>query len=436
METTMDARVKRVKTGGAGALATVAWRNVGRNRRRTALSVTAVGIAVFFNIFMTSWMDGMFKSIGEVVRVFDSGDVSAVSARYDQDREYYPVQYPLADTRDGAALLAAAAAIPGVEAALPRITAYATLFDSTVKHAVLWGLDIEAETAAHPMNITKRGDGLLEGRFPEPGKNECAVGAAFAKKAGLRIGDRIPLKTVSAEFSDKFWSPEVTGIFSFDYRNADESYILADVNRLSRVLGMDGGIQQLALFLDRPSEASRVRSELRGVLAAVPGSPGDDVVREWADNYWVAMWSSMTFLFVAVFLVFQIVASFLIINTILMVIHERIKEIGMMGALGMTRAEIVGVFFLEAVFLSVLGSLAGAAVGALVSWLGSLYPFDVNAIMGGGMKDLPMAGTLYTDFSLRSVAEGFAFGVLVSSACTLFPSLKSAFIEPVEALRR
>ena len=67
----------------------------------------------------------------------------------------------------------------------------------------------------------------------------------------------------------------------------------------------------------------------------------------------------------------------------------------------------------------------------VVSWLGSLYPFDVNAIMGGGMKDLPMAGTLYTDFSLRSVAEGFAFGVLVSSACTLFPSLKSAFIEPV-----
>lgn len=432
----MNATRIKTRTGGAGALATVAWRNLWRNGRRTALSVIAVAIAVFFNIFMMSWIDGMFKSVGEVVRVFDSGDVSAVSARFDEDREYYPVQYPIADSLEGDRLLAAASAIPGVSAALPRVTAYATLFDSTVKHAVLWGLDIESELKAHPFNITKRDDGLLEGRFPAAGKNECAIGAAFAKKAGLRIGDRIPLKTVSAGFSDKFWSPEITGIYAFDYRAVDESWILVPVERLSRVLGMNGGIQQLALFLDSAGDSTQVRASLERVLAEIPGSAGDDVVAEWKDNYWVAMWLSMTVLFVIIFLVFQVVASFLIINTILMVIHERIKEIGMMGALGMKRGEIVLVFFLEAVFLSVIGSLAGAFLGGFASWIGSLYPIDVNSLMGGGMKDFPLAGTLYTDFNLRSVAEGFAFGVLVSSLCTIFPSLKSAFIEPVEALRR
>jgi putative ABC transport system permease protein len=134
--------------------------------------------------------------------------------------------------------------------------------------------------------------------------------------------------------------------------------------------------------------------------------------------------------------VFQIVAGFLIINTVLMVIHERIKEIGMMGALGMTRAEIVTVFFLESVFLSVFGAAVGSAVGGAASWLGSLFPIDLETFTGGGMKEFPMARTIFIAFSPAILIQGFLFGVGVSAACTLIPSLKSAFIEPVEALRR
>lgn len=427
---------KKYKSGGFGALMTVAWRNVWRNKRRTALCVVAVAIAVFFNIFMTSWVDGMFDSIAQIVRVFNSGDVSVTSARYQEDKEYYPVQYPISDSTDGETILDAARAIPGVKAALPRVSAYATLFDSTVKHAILWGLDIKAETAEHWFNITERSDGIVEGRFPDSGANECAIGVTFAKKAGLRLGDRVPLKTVSAEFSDKYWSPVITGIFKFDYRPVDEAYIVVPIDRLSRVLGMDGGIQQLALFLENRQDSSPVRDQLVAALANLPGSSGDDSVLEWKDDYWVAMWSSMTVLFAIIFLVFQVVASFLIINTMLMVIHERIKEIGMMGALGMTRREIVTVFFLEAVVLSVIGAFTGCLVGGVSAWLGSMYPIDINSFMGGGMKDIPIAGTLYLSFSVKAIVNGFLFGVIVSSVCTLFPSLKSAFIQPVEALRR
>jgi putative ABC transport system permease protein len=135
-------------------------------------------------------------------------------------------------------------------------------------------------------------------------------------------------------------------------------------------------------------------------------------------------------------LVFLIVASFLIVNTVVMIIHERIKEIGMMGSLGMTRGEIVRVFFFESVFLSILGSLAGVILGGIVTFVGSLFPMDFNAMMGGGMKDYPISGTLFLEFGPGILAMGFFFGVIIASICTLFPSLKSAFVEPVEALRR
>ena len=424
--------MKRVKTkkGGFSALVTIAARNILRNRRRTILCVAAVGIAVFFNIFMQSWMDGMLKSIEDIVRTFDTGHVLAVSKSFEADQEYMPVQYPLSDGEAMDSLTAKAEAIPGVKAALPRISAYASLFDSVLKHAVLWGIDIERELEVNDFNLTKKTSGLVEGRFPLPDTNECAIGFSMARKAGLEIGDSIPLKTVSSQFSDKYWSPVITGIFAFDYRRFDEDTIIVPIDRLQRILGLDGGIQQLVLYADDARLSPVIRNELRAILGP------DALVREWSDNYWVAMFKSMTGLFLVIFGTFQIVASFLIINTMLMIIHERIKEIGMMGALGMTRSEIVAVFFLEAVFLSVLGALAGSLVGGLSSWIGSLFPLDLNTFTGGGMKDMPMSGTLYLAFSFAAVFKGFIFGVAVSALCTIIPSMKSAFIEPVEALRR
>lgn len=423
----MDERNGR---GGFSALAVVAYRNIWRNGRRTALCVTAVAVAVFFNIFMQAWIQGMIGSIEEVVRTYETGHVNVVSESFEAEKEYFPVQYSVAEDRSLSELISELEALPGVTAALPRITSFASLFDSTVKHALLWGVDMERERQVNLFNLTKRSDGLLSGRFPEAGANEAAVGAEFARKAGIKVGDSLPLKTVSAQFSDKYWSPVVVGIFEFDYRRFDEDVIIVPIDRLQRILVLEDRTQQLFIYGE---DAGRSR-ELKSAVASVLG-PGH-VVREWGDNYWVAYLRQSSVVYVVVFLVFQIVAAFLIINTVLMVIHERIKEIGMMGALGMTRVEIVGVFFLEAVFLSLLGAAVGTAVGGIASYLGSLFPIDLDTFTGGGMKEFPMAGTIFIRFSPAILLQGFAFGVAVSAACTLIPSLKSAFIEPVEALRR
>jgi putative ABC transport system permease protein len=280
--------------------------------------------------------------------------------------------------------------------------------------------------------LTDKSNGLVQGRFPAPDTNECAVGTVFAKKTGLSIGDKIPLKTVSAQFSDKMWAPVITGIYGFDYQKYDEDTILVDFGRLQRLLVLGDAAQQLYVFAEKATQSESVAKAVTGIL----GDGGDDVIRDWHDNYFVALMRQNMVIFSLVYLVFIIVASFLIVNTVVMIIHERIKEIGMMGSLGMTRREIVQVFFFEALFLSVLGALAGCAAGGIVTFIGSWFPFDFNAMTGGGMKEFPISGTLYLDFSPSILAGGFVFGVVVASICTLIPSLKSAFVEPVEALRR
>ncbi|MDR3335851.1 MAG: ABC transporter permease [Treponema sp.] len=423
------------KQGGAGSFGTlvkIAYRNIWRNMRRTILCITAVGIAVFFIIVMQSMMGGMNSGIEKVVRVFDTGHVSAASTDYEAEKEYMPVQYPVGNGGPFSELEAEIKAIPGVRAVFPRINAYATLQDSTKKHALLWGLDVEAETALNAFNLTTQGNGLLEGRYPAANANECAIGIGMAEKAGFKIGDRIPLKTVSAQFSDKMWSPEITGIFKFDYLKYDEDAILVDFRRLQRLLVLGDATQQIFVYAEKETQSKAIAAQVQKILN---GHEGSDVVRDWRDNYFVVMMQQSMAIFIVIELIFLIVASFLIINTVVMIIHERIKEIGMMGSLGMTRGEIVKVFFFESVFLSIFGSLAGVLLGGIVTGVGSLFPLDFSA-MSGGFKEYPISATLFLEFGPGILAMGFFFGVIIASVCTLFPSLKSAFVEPVEALRR
>ena len=412
------------------ALLVIAWRNIWRNTRRTVLCVIAVGIAVFFIILMRSWMDGMFNGIEDVVRTYDTGHVSVVSKQYNEDQEYYPVQFPVEEGESANALIDKIEKIKGVKAVLPRITSYATLFDSTKKHALVWGVDINKESSINHLNLTDKTNGLIDGRFAEDDKNECAIGITMAQKNGFKIGDQIPMKMVSAQFSDKYWSPVITGIYKFDYSRFDEDTIIVPIKRLQKILGLNDATQQLVIFADRTSHSTVIRNELTNLLS------DNSHITEWNENYWVAMFQSMTGIYLIIFAVFQIVAGFLIINTMFMIVHERIKEIGMMGALGFKRSEIVIVFFLEALILSMLGAAAGAIVGGTGSLIWSLYPIDMNSLTGGAMKDFPISGTFYLDFSVATIIEGFLFGVIITGLCTLVPSLKSAFIQPVEALRR
>ncbi|MDR1247951.1 MAG: ABC transporter permease [Treponema sp.] len=426
METMNGAR----KRGGFFTLALIARRNILRNMRRTLFCVAAAAIAVFFTVFMQAWIKGMTDNIEEVARVFDTGHVSVVSARYEEEQEYYPAQFPVSGGLSVAELERLALDIAGTRAVLPRITAYATLQDSNVKHALLWGIRVREELALNHFNLTRRDDGLAEGRYPETDANECAVGFRMAEKAGLAVGDRLPLKTVSAQFSDKMWSPVITGIFKFDYAKFDEDVIIVDFARLQRLLVLGEGTQQLFIHTENPARSRAVAARLKALLGE------EDVVRDWRDHYMVIYMRQSMMLFVVVYLVFLIVASFLMVNTVVMIIHERIKEIGMMGSLGMTRGEIVLVFFLEAAFLSVLGSLAGCFLGGLAIFGFSFFPLDLSFFTGGGMKEFPMSGTMTLAFDPGILLQGFVFGVAITSLCALFPSLKSAFVEPVEALRR
>ncbi|MDR0527716.1 MAG: ABC transporter permease [Spirochaetaceae bacterium] len=423
--------MNHIKPSGTSALLTIAFRNIFRNKRRTGFCVIAVGTAVFFIVFYSSMIAGTINSIREVVRVFETGDIRIVSRQFEAESEYSPVQYPAAQGQSLNTVIAEIMAVPGVKAVFPRINTYASLMESSIKHAFIWGLKINEEIKLNNFNLTERNSGIIEGRYPSPGSNECAIGARLAEKAGLKIGDEIPLKTVSSQFSDKLWSPVVSGIFSFDYAKADGEVIIADYERLARLLVLNDETQQIIVYAENPDKLKKIVSEIEKITGE------DNSVTEWNEQYWIVLMNMYQPFYFCLYLIFLIVACLLIINTVTMIIHERIKEIGMMGSLGMTRKEIVEVFFFESVFLSMAGASAGVIAGGILTGILSNFPLRWTSLTGEStFSAMPAANSIFLQFSLLDLAKSWCLGVVTASIFTLLSSLKSAFVRPVEALRR
>ncbi|HOV13000.1 MAG TPA: ABC transporter permease [Spirochaetota bacterium] len=420
---------EKLKTGGLLYMIMIAYRNIYRNKRRTILCIVAIGISVFVIVGMMGLINGMVESSVKTIQVFETGHIQIGTKDYYTKEEFKPVFYPL--EVDGILIdfIDEISKIKGVKYVSPRIASFATFVDSKVKHGVIWGIDTEKEFKNNIFNLKNKSNGLLEGRYPIESENTCAIGERLAKKMGLKIGDKVQMKVISSQFSDKFFNPVIVGIFDYDYIATDENYVIVPFDRLQKVLTLKNKTQEIMVYLNDYNKASEIKKEILTKIEK------DDIkIRMWSEHYYMVMLKQISIMYIIMYLVFIIVSSFLIINTVLMMIHERMKEIGMMGSLGMTRFEIVEVIFFEAVFLSLFGSLFGALMGGALNLVISNYPIDLVSMSGG--MDMPMGNTLFVKSSFEYIFKGFLFGVVISSLCTIIPSLKAAFIAPVEALRR
>ena len=130
---------------------------------------------------------------------------------------------------------------------------------------------------------------------------------------------------------------------------------------------------------------------------------------------------------------FYILGSTVIISTTMMVVFERIREIGTISAMGMTQKEILKLFFLEAFQLSVAGALAGLVLGIITVLPLSSIGIDLRATMD--QLDMGVSGMIYPRLNIRSLFIVPLGAILVSSLSALIPALRSTQIQPVEALR-
>jgi putative ABC transport system permease protein len=131
-------------------------------------------------------------------------------------------------------------------------------------------------------------------------------------------------------------------------------------------------------------------------------------------------------------LVFYVLASTVIINTMMMVIFERTREIGTLASLGMDSKRIVRMFIYEAGCISAIGSFIGCAIGVVLVLVLEQTGIDFTQAMEG--VDFEISGMMYPMLTWPSVVYAFVTGVVVASLASIIPSRRAAKIRPVEAM--
>jgi putative ABC transport system permease protein len=233
----------------------------------------------------------------------------------------------------------------------------------------------------------------------------------------------------------------VSGIVTFPLAAFNKGTVLLPLESAQQLVKMSGGLTEILLQLPDDSEAKARASEIRGMLTG--GNFTNDSftadgagleIKDWESIDMLVTFLGLAELIYAVFaLIFFLLASTVLINTTMMVVFERTREIGTIGAMGMLGREIVGLFFLEAFFIAALGALGGLALGTAIVLPLQSIGLDFSEAMSGTSINIP--GIIYPQYNIVTSLLVTIYSIIVASLAALLPSRKAAQIAPVEALR-
>ena len=413
---------------------TIAWRNVGRNRRRSALSITAIAVATLSIVILFSILEGMKSDMKYNLTTFYSGEIRLRNAEYGEYEFLSPLHLSV-DRIDSR--LRGIDGMEGVASAVPRITAGGVVFrgDRRVPVQGVGGGFTREKHFSSIEDYVTAGDLTLitswehEARTDSSGPRitPVAVGSRLLEELGIGLGDQFTVLVRTARRGTNAMTFEPSVVVDFPVEELNRFVFWAPLGRIQHLTQMpDGALELLVKAADDVNG-----DELTELLQEE--NPDLEV------QHWTSIESMYSYMEMAssvynvIALIFFVLASTVIVNTTMMVIFERRREIGMLCAMGMRGRSLVRMFFTESLILSFFGALAGLIIGIVATLILGYVGIDLSSAMQG--VDYEISPVLYPVINLRSSLVVFIFAIAVSAITTWIPTRRISRIEPIEALR-
>jgi ABC-type lipoprotein release transport system permease subunit len=401
---------------------TIAYRDLGRNRRRSALSLLAVALGLALLMVMNGFIAGIMEdSLQNSIRL-RTGHLQLRASSYQEETLSLQAKDMLADPDS---LAARAGALPEVQSAAPVVWASGildTLDDSA-------GLQVYGIDTTSPIYAPIRA-ALVDGAFLTPDdRSGILIGKSLADSMGIGVGQRANLAIVNSDGRPDEGTFTIRGLFATGIPTYDEGAALMPLSKAQAFTGTNRHASAIFILLNDQADTDKVAAALRGP---------DIAVLTWSDLnqlFVQAFQTGMSFYALLDFIVMLIVAV-IIANTLLMSVFERIREMGILAALGMKGRQILQMFLLESASLG----LAGIAIGLVLGSAGVGYlatsGFSIGdkvATVGG--SGIALSTTLYARFVPGTFAALSLAMLLIVLLASLYPAWYAARLEPVDALR-
>ncbi len=403
------------------AMSTLAWRNLWRNYRRTLIMLLAIAVGVWAMIFMTALLRGMVDNMVRQGIIALPGHVQIHAMTYRDD----PSVSNSMPAPSGALL--AALNTGQVAAWTSRVKVPAMISSEQDSRGItLLGVDPVGEIALG----FEPGD-VIEGRFLEDsGDRGIVIGKKLMQRLETRLGKRVVMMSQDPGNAIADRGFRVVGVFTAELESREESIVYAGRDVIQAMLGIGSDVSEITILGHDYRTPEVLTASIRDAVSV------DVEVLSWLelDPYLSTMMRVMDGFVLVWMVVIFLALSFGLVNTLMMAVFERVREIGLMRALGMRPSAIVYQILVESLMLLLLGLLAGnlLAIGTNI-WLKD--GIDVSAV-SEGMEMMGVAAVMYPVMEWPDLVLANTVVIVLGIITSLLPAWRAAQYRPVEALGR
>ena len=395
--------------------------------------IIAVTIGIFYRSILLGYSESTFQNTIEL----ETGHVKLVDQEYDRRERVRPLWLKV-DGFNGNGLSAMINQLNEAEqlqGILPRIRFGASYSSGDeMVHMMGWGIDPDKEEEFSSFH-----EQLAAGRMMRDDQREIVIGSRLLDDLEREVGDTITLvyNTSYGSFSGSTF--QIVGSLETSLPYLDENLFLISLNQTQQILDLEDEATELLLFTTNQNQASQLKEEIQQIVIN-HGGEEKYLLTSWEESGGMVQWlfAYQRLIYVAMAGI-TFLAAIVIINTLIMVVKERKKEIGTMGALGMKKKEILLLLTTEGAVMGVIGSFIGALLGGLLTWITSHTGLDFTEIMEGEVMSLAgdtmIESVVYPVFSLENLFVAFLIGVIVTTLACVSPGRTAAKISPAEAMK-
>jgi len=413
----------------------LAKKNLSRSRLRTSISIVAIAFAIFAVVFARGLINGVLESFFENHIHYKAGHIRVINEEYRLKERLMSLNYTV-DGFNGkgySEMSEKIRSVEGVEQVVPRLKfgAMVSLEDELVG-IMGWGIDPLEEIKF--MGIDKN---ITEGRMVQEGNKEVVMGAGLLKKIGREVGEKVTILYSTPFGSFKGSTFQIVGKYQSDIQGMNDKLFFLPLGQAQRILEMPGEVTELLLITSDHDKAASILPGLNELFSREDES-GKYLLQLWNKDYeLIELFNIAIKMYNFIYIFIIVLACFVLVNTLIMIVNERTREIGMMSALGLKSREILYLFTIEGAIIGILGSALGAVIGGIITRVFSVVGIDYSAAFEGVDSTVwLMSPIYYTVFSLENLVFCFTLGVVIVTIACIIPARKAAKLEPTEALRQ
>jgi putative ABC transport system permease protein len=401
----------------------MAWRNVWRNRRRSLLTVVAIALGLAFNIFMRGIGDGFHDQMVDNSVRAEIGHIQIHRFGYHNDPG---LNKTLPDLQRVAQVVRALPALRGYSFRVLGSGLASTAENSS-------GVQILGIDPVQEQTVTTIQNAIIQGRYlAKDMQRPILLGDGLAAHLKVSLDDKVVLMVQAADGSLGAQLFRVVGVFRSGSPEMDEGIVFILRSDAQALFSLGDRITEAALLLESSREVPAVLTTLNKGLA------GDavEILPWWQVEPFLQQFIQIddAFFYIIV-LIFFVVISIGILNTIMMSIFERVREFGVMMALGTKPRQIIKLVVEEALALGLVSSLIGTLLGSTLTQYFARHGINLSSFSAGAAALGITSSRVYSELTVANLFYSNLAVLAVVLLVALYPAVHAAGLRPVEAIR-